>query len=154
MLFAAALLAFMAVGSVSAQSSFDNPAISEATAAYEVGRYAEALSAANRTVKDRNASATQRFEAFRLQGLAFSALGQTKKASKAVDQMVYLNPGYESRTSDSEAFGSLVVDAQQRYASGDLTPKKKGPSQMFYNVVAAGMSVLTISLGVSAAMAQ
>ncbi len=152
-LFAALFFALVAVGSTQAQS-FDNAAVSEATAAYETGRYDEALRSANRTAKDKNASLTQRVEAFRLQGLAYSALGQDKKARKAVDQMVFINPGYEARTSDSAAFTALVQDAQQRYANGELTPKAKGPSQRFYNVVAAGMSVLTIYLGISAAVAM
>ena len=152
-LLAAALLALVAAGSARAQS-FDAPAISQGNEAFEAGRFSDALSAANKTAKDRNASAGQRFEAYRLQGLAYAALGQNKKARKAVDQMVLLNPSYQSRQADSPAFSALVVDAQERYATGDLKMAKKGVPQMFYNVVAGAMSVLTIYLGVSAAMAM
>ena len=152
-LLAAALMVFAVASSAHAQS-FDAAAISQGTAAYEMGRYDEALSAARATAKDRNASAGQRVEAFRLQGLAYAALGQNKKAQKAADQMVLLNPSYQSRPSDSPAFTSFVQDAQQRHADGKLKFTKKGPSQMFYNVVAGGMSALTIYLGVTAAMAM
>ncbi len=150
---AAAFFAFVAAGSVNAQS-FDAPAVSQSTAAYEMGRYDEALASASKVVKDRNASASQRVEGFRLQGLAYAALGQSRKAQKAVDQMILLNPSYQGRTSDSPAFDTAVADAQRRYAKGDLKMGRKGPSQTFYNVVATGMSALTIYLGVTAAMAQ
>lgn len=150
-LFAAALFAFVAVGSAHAQS-FDAPALSQGNAAFEAGRFDEALSAANRTARDRNASATQRVEAYRLQGLAYAALGQNKKAQKAADQMVLLNPSYQSRQADSPAFVNYVQNAQERYANGKLQYAKKGVPQMFYNVVAGAMSVLTIYLGVTAAM--
>lgn len=148
----AALFAFAAVGTVSAQS-FDAAAAPGASA-YEAGNYAEALSAASKTAKDRNASAGQRVEAFRLQGLAYSALGQNKKAKKAVDQMVLLNPSYQARQADTPAFAALVDNAKARHASGDLKVGRKGPSQMFYNVTAGVMSALTIYLGVSAATAK
>lgn len=151
-LLTATLMVFAVVGSANAQS-FDNAAISQGAAAYESGRYDEALSAAKKTAKDRNASGAQRVEAFRLQGLAYAALGQNKKAQKSVDQLVLLNPSYQSRPADSPAFTALVEDAQQRHADGDLKFGKKGPSQAFYNVVAGAMSVLTIYLGVTAAMA-
>ncbi len=152
-LFAAALMAFAAAGSAYAQSA-DASGISQGTAAYEMGRYDEALSAANATVKNRNASAGQRVEAFRLQGLAFAALGQNKKAQKAADQMVLINPSYQVRASDSPAFAAAVADAQQRHAAGKLKAGKSGPPQMVYNVVAGAMSVLTIYLGISAATAM
>ena len=118
----------------------------QAREAYNAGRYNETIKLANLRLSAEAVSALDRVEAFRLQGLAYSAKGKNKKARQAATDLVMIYPQYEPQAADPQAFNAMVLEAQERHAQGTLTRKNGRVKQYVYTAVGVAMTAVVLGL--------
>lgn len=147
-LFFAGTFFFALPNASAADGSGGDDELVQARQAYNAGRYNETVKLANLRLRAEAVSALDRVEAYRLQGLAYSAQGKNKKARQAVTELVVIYPQYEPNAADPQAFNAIVLEAQEQRAQGTLTRKNGRVKQYVYTAV--GVAMTAVVLGLSA----
>lgn len=133
-------------------SSFNSEVLAQAEQAYLAGEYDQTLRLADEQLREPGVSPAERVQAYRLQGLSYTAQGRQRKARKAAQDLVILYPTYEPSAQDAPEFAAFVEEAQEQHASGEL---KASDGRMLNRLLlgaTVGLSILTIAIGIQTAM--
>jgi tetratricopeptide (TPR) repeat protein len=122
----------------------------EADEAYLAGEHDRTIALTRDELRTDSLSVVERAEAYRIQGLAYSAQGKEKGARKAATELIMLYPDYVPSADDPDVFVDLVEEAQQRYKSGAIhreIVQKRRRIQLGYWIV--GLAGAAAILGVA-----
>lgn len=133
-------------------SNFNSDVLAQAEQAYLSGEYDQSIRLADEQLRAPGVSPVERVQAYRLQGLSYTAQGRQRKARKAAQDLVVLYPTYEPSPEDAPEFVTFVQEAQEKHAKGDLKASDGRLTNRLLLGATIGLSILTIVVGIQSAM--